>query len=1346
MKIDKLQDASNWSVWKFQVRVLLKASDLWAVVVGTDNRPATDAAAKADADGLAAAIQKWDKTDCKAQKIIVTSVGKEPLIHIMNCNTSHDMWVKLEEIYEQKTQTSIHLIQQKFYSFSKEPTDNMATHISKLSTIVQQLKDMGENISDSMVVTKILMTLPSTYSHFFSAWESTATAERTLSNLTSRLMMEESRIQGINDQESGGALVAKKVVSKGNWKAKGDSKPGKCFKCKKYGHWKQDCTVGKVDQNSVNAKSNAFVSEVVLMAESIDAQDWVIDSGASDHMTNRREWFSEYKPLENPIPVRIGNGDTIYANGVGDIPILMFDKSNWVNGHLVNVLFVPDIRINLFSAACALDKGLVLVSDKNQCELKRKEKTVAVGYRHGRLFKIMLKVNTSTVCGAANSAEKCETIQLWHERLCHQNVAQVKCCLKSMDIVYTDIPSFKCIGCIYGKQHRSSFQESNNRASRVGELVHTDLCGPMQVKSLGGARYFLLLKDDYSSYRTVFFVKEKSEVCDLIHKYINVVSKSHDITVLRSDNGTEIVNKRIKQLLEQKGITHQQTVPYTPEQNGRAEREMRTIVESARTMLHASKLNMNLWAEAVNTAVYVLNRSGTSSVKGKTPYELWFNKKPVVKYFRVFGADAYTHVPKEKRQKWDKKSKKGSFVGYCDNTKGYRVYCSDEDKVLVSRDIIFDESVQKVAKSDSNAVVNKDFVLINVEESANNHDLKTSAQEPANNIQDQQRSSTTVHPSDGDTETSTNEAVFEVSDDDEKEDSFNDAVEILPADSRLRDRNKLPKPDYRDRNSMGLLDEDLVSAPSTSRSQVNSANALMAEAHAFVSVLEPQTYNEALNSSECENWKAAMDDEFNSLQRNKTWVLTKLPEGRTAIDNRWVFKVKNKAGGGIDRFKARLVVRGFHQRYGVDYEETFSPVVKFPSVRMILAMAAAERWHMKQFDVKTAFLYGDLEETIYMKQPSGYSDNSEKVCLLKKSLYGLKQASRCWNKKFVLFLHKFKFESSKADPCVFISDRNKRKLLLAIYIDDGLVAATHSEDIVELLNYLKENFEIKVCEVGYFLGLEISIKQNGSIHLHQSTYAEKVLVKYGMDDSHPVAVPADTSINSIEMQKTMGAINFPFRESVGSLMYLAIATRPDISYAISSVSRYLENPNQAAVNAVKRILRYIRSTKSHGIIFPANVNINLACFSDADFAGNIATRKSTSGYVCILGDGAISWASQRQRCVALSTTESEYIAASQAVKELVWLSRLQKELMPGSPKPTLHLDNQSAIRLIKNPEFHNRTKHIDVRYHFIREKFEEQIFELYYVNTDEQTADILTKPLARDKFVLFRKQMGINPI
>lgn len=377
-----------------------------------------------------------------------------------------------------------------------------------------------------------------------------------------------------------------------------------------------------------------------------------------------------------------------------------------------------------------------------------------------------------------------------------------------------------------------------------------------------------------------------------------------------------------------------------------------------------------------------------------------------------------------------------------------------------------------------------------------------------------------------------------------------------------------------------------------------------------------------------------------------------------------------------------------------------------------------------------------------MCQPKGYEDHTNRVCKLNKSLYGLKQASRIWNQKFTEFLQKFQFKACASDNCVFVGSIAGRKFFLAIWIDDGLVAATTDQDISELILFLQREFAIKVADGSFFVGLQINRLSDGSIHLNQSTYAKKVLAKFNMMDAYPVDTPADA--NTKLLANLDGKLTvFPYREAVGSLMYLAIATRPDISFAVGLASRYLNQPNENHTNAVKRILKYIKGTINFGIRFRSNATLNLNCFSDADYAGDIDTRKSTSGFVFMFGSGSISWGSNRQKCVALSSTESEYIAGSEAVKELVWLKRLTDDLDVNVGNPVLYMDNQGAIKLTKNPEFHKRTKHVEVRYHFMREKFEEGIFQLKYVNTKEQVADIFTKPLSRHKFQYFRSLMGM---
>lgn len=506
---------------------------------------------------------------------------------------------------------------------------------------------------------------------------------------------------------------------------------------------------------------------------------------------------------------------------------------------------------------------------------------------------------------------------------------------------------------------------------------------------------------------------------------------------------------------------------------------------------------------------------------------------------------------------------------------------------------------------------------------------------------------------------------------------------------------------------------------------------------------EPQNYEQAVNGNDKQQWVAAMKDEYESLIKNRTWELIDRPENQNVVDNKWVFKIKRKPDNSIERFKARLVARGFTQQYGIDYFETFSPVVRFTSIRIILAIASRRKMHLRQFDVKTAFLNGDLNENVFMEQPVGFTDGTNKVCKLIKGLYGLKQASRCWNHKFKHFIEVFGFQSCKSDPCVFVSYRKDILIVLAIHVDDGLIIADDIGAINCVMKHLQDKFEMKVMDLGCFLGLQIERNDDGSIFIHQAAYAKRVLSRIEMVECTPVMTPSDPNQPMCSFENSESS-KFPYRELIGSLMYLAVATRPDIAHAVGIVSRYLEKPTTTHERAAKRILKYIKGTINFGIFFPSNDETLLSGYSDADYAGDSDMRRSTSGFVFMFGGSVISWNSERQKSVSLSTTESEYIAASNTVRELVWLRKFFDEILPnGLGKIDFYMDNQSAIRLVKNPEFHKRSKHIDVRYHFIREKYEEGLFLLNYIPTQEMIADAFTKSLPAKQFISIRTAMNV---
>jgi hypothetical protein len=406
--------------------------------------------------------------------------------------------------------------------------------------------------------------------------------------------------------------------------------------------------------------------------------------------------------------------------------------------------------------------------------------------------------------------------------------------------------------------------------------------------------------------------------------------------------------------------------------------------------------------------------------------------------------------------------------------------------------------------------------------------------------------------------------------------------------------------EYETRSELGDIDEEEETSQQTSGRVLRDRSTLKKPKHfedytmiveEFVNQVteDPATFEDALRSENSAEWKRAMDREITSLKENQTWILTDLPPGAKAIPCKWIFRLKKNPDGSIDKYKGRLVVKGFSQRHGIDYSETFSPVAKMGTIRSILSIAASEKMHLIQFDVSTAFLYGELEETVFMRQPQGYGDGTSKVCQLKRSLYGLKQAPRCWNKRFGDFLQRHGFKASDADPCLYIRERGGRKLILVIYVDDGLLAATDQREMEIFIEELKCELKIVSKKADYFLGLEIEHEEK-FIKIHQKTYAKKILERFNFSECKPVSTSMLKGTEISTSEKDNQAQKFPYRQAVGALMYLMRGTRPDLAYSVGFISRTLENPTREDVIRVKRVFRYIAGTLDLGIVYRSNVD------------------------------------------------------------------------------------------------------------------------------------------------------------
>ncbi|KAG8485681.1 hypothetical protein CXB51_019023 [Gossypium anomalum] len=508
---------------------------------------------------------------------------------------------------------------------------------------------------------------------------------------------------------------------------------------------------------------------------------------------------------------------------------------------------------------------------------------------------------------------------------------------------------------------------------------------------------------------------------------------------------------------------------------------------------------------------------------------------------------------------------------------------------------------------------------------------------------------------------------------------------------------------------------------------------------------EPSNYSEAISCEDSKKWMFVMQEEMESLHKNKTWDLVKLSKGKKTFCCKWVFK--NKEGTSKveePRYKARLVAKGYSQIPGVDFTDVFSPVVKHSSIRVLLGIVVMHDLELEQLDVKTIFLHGELEEDIYMQQQEGFtvSEKGDYVCLLKKSLYGLKQSPRQWYKRFDSFMTSHDFKRSSFDSCVYFKKNSDGSFVyLLLYVDDMLIAAKDKGEIRKVKAQLSEEFEMKdLGPAKKILGMEIlRDRKTSKLYLSQKGYIEKVLCMFNMQSAKPVSTPlaAYFRLSSALSPQSDDEIEYmshvPYSSAVGSLMYAMICSCPDLSYAVSAVSRYMANPGKEHWKAIQWILIYLRGTTDVCLQF-GRTEDGVIGYVDADFAGDLDRRRSLTGYVFTIGGCAISWEVTLQTTVALSTTEAEYIAITEACKEVIWLKGLFSELNEDLLISTVFCDSQSVIFLTKDQMFHERTKHIDVRYHFVRDIIARGDIVVSKISTHENPADMMTKSLPITKF------------
>ncbi|CAL8162045.1 unnamed protein product [Prunus armeniaca] len=837
------------------------------------------------------------------------------------------------------------------------------------------------------------------------------------------------------------------------------------------------------------------------------------------------------------------------------------------------------------------------------------------------------------------------------------------------------------------------------------QVVHMDLVGPIQTMSLGGKKYILVMVDDFSRFTWVSFLREKSEtfqrfksVCHLLQK--EKMTSHLPLVRIRTDHGSEFENSQFLKFCEEMGIKHEFSAPITPQQNGVVERKNRVLVEMARVMLNSKNLAKHFWAEAINTACYISNRVFVRSGTNQTPYEIWKGKKPNVSYFKVFGSTCYILRDREHLAKFESKCDKGIFLGYSTSSRAYRVYNCRSRTIIESINVTIDDFAASIEMAlDEDGL----FPPPPLEQESPGLDLVVDLSTFGNSV-----------PVDLSTP------------------STSSSISSVQAASSHPDHSPLTP-------SANVIIGPLNQGVRTRKQLAQEISHVC-----YVSKEEPRNVKEALHHGE---WFLAMQEELNQFVRNDVSYLVPRPVHTNVIGTKWIFKNKTDEQGNVVRNKARLVAQGYTQMEGIDFDETFAPVARLESIRLLLAIACHLKFKLYQMDVKTAFLNGVLNEEVYVEQPKGFEDphHPNDVFRLKKALYGLKQALRAWYERLSSHLLGNGYVRGSVDKTLFVKRFKKDVLIAQVYVDDIVVGSTSDLHVQDFIHVMTSEFEMSlVGELNYFLGLQIKQSHDG-IFVSQSKYAKKLVTKFGLEGAKSARTPMSTSAKIHRDLHGKSVDQTLYRSMIRSLLYLT-ASRPDISFSVGVCARFQSDPKESHLFAVKRIIKYVSGTIEFGLWYTYDTCVNLVGYSDADWAGCSDDRKSTSGGVFYVGNNLVAWHSKKQNSVSLSTPEAEYVAAGSCCTQLLWMRQMLEDYGLAQSCFLIYCDNMSVIDISKNPVQHSRTKHIDIRHHFIRDLVEDKILSLEFVPSEKQLADILTKALDFQKHGILRQSIGLCSI
>ena len=927
------------------------------------------------------------------------------------------------------------------------------------------------------------------------------------------------------------------------------------------------------------------------------------------------------------------------------------------------------------------------------------------------------------------------------------------------------------------------------------DCVHGDLLGPFnvtiygtqkeRVHSLGGGLYVLVLVEEYSKSVFVRILRHKSEASDEIIAVTEFLQTQtgKKLKWFHTDGAKDFINTKLKAFFRKHGTLLTPTPPDSPSLNGVAERMNRTLLEMTRAMLIQSGAPISLWGEAIQTAAFTRNCTVHEYNDGikDTPNNVLFGKCPEPSKLKTFGCDVWFTLPNNERSKLSPRAEQAMFIGYSDDGRAYKILrVEDPFRPIITRDVTFDER---------NFTISHQMVADFADQ--REHDILTAPRnaqiDPSlalgltDELKELERHISSSSPDDA-VDTITNQAQAPAPTESVRTTaeltSAPEVIEPLPSEDTLppileepdeeleREQESAPAPSQLEPQEP-IRRSSRVSRPADHGPYVSSIGAftqaalfgvLFAVATAAGVTAEPNSYKQALKRppAEAEKWKQATDCELESMHKNSVWTLVDPPPGAEIIKSRWVFKIKLDEHNRPIRYKARLVAKGYEQTYGINYDETYAPVAQHKSIKLLMALVNELDLELKQIDFVTAFLNAKLDHQIYMEQPEGMSTrNDGRVLLLLRAIYGLKQSPRQWNIELHNWLVENGYRPIPQDPCIYVKVTSQgRVIILALYVDDTAIAYHKRDEAIWEADKAAIAARFPITDVGdckWLLGMEIRRDRiKAELTISQQAYTERVLKQFDMLECRmrdtPMAHGGQLGIDPLDgtPSKPLDADGKRLYQSiVGSLLYAAVLTRMDLAYATVKLAQFSAAPCEHHLHAAKVALRYLAGTRTLGLVFRRSerkIHINPSVYPDASWISEIDSGRSHSGVITLLNGNPVHWWSKRQTMVALSSTESEYIAMGEAAKDAVWLREWLIGVLGITVPIRVLCDNQAAIKIVANNTDSARTRHYSARHHYVRELVDEHQLKVEWINTHEQAADMLTKSLDKIKLERWRSR------